>query len=148
MNVTLLSPDFFTNQQFTLRELLPFKKKLYLLEIHLLFCHQQKSSGQNYPSRSPGGGDDPARHRVAAGGGGGHPLPRVLRVPSLSLSGLVISEKPWKAEDDVGKQLLIVKNNVVLELLDISVLRVGNLPPCPSGGALKGLMLYSIGAEL
>lgn len=60
----------------------------------------------------------------------------------------MISEKPWKAEDDVGKQLLIVKKNVVLELLDISVLRPGNLPPGPSGGALKGLMLYSGGAEL
>lgn len=74
--------------------------------------------------------------------------PGLRRLPSLSLSGLVISEKPWKAEDDVGKQLLIVKNNVVLELLDISVLGVGNLPPGPSGGALKGLMLYSGGAEL
>lgn len=68
---------------------------------------------------------------------------------SLSLSGLVISEKPWKAEDDVGKQPLIVKNNVVLELLDVSVLRLGNLPPPgPSGSVLKGLMLYSRGAEL
>lgn len=68
-------------------------------------------------------------------------------MPFAFINGLVISEKPWKAEDDVGKQLLIVKNNVVLKLLDISGLRAGNLPG-PSGSALKGLMLYSGGAEL
>lgn len=75
-------------------------------------------------------------------------LPGLRRVPTLSLSDLMISEKPWKAEDDIGKQLLIVKHDVVLELLNISGLRVGNLPSGPSGGVLKGLMLYSGGVEL
>ena len=54
----------------------------------------------------------------------------------------MISEEPWKAEDEVGKQLLIFKNKGVLQLPGISGLRVGNLPPGPSGSALKGLMLF------
>lgn len=49
---------------------------------------------------------------------------------------------------EVGKQIRIVENNAVLELLDISVWRVENIPPAPSGRALKGLMLYSGGVEL
>lgn len=65
----------------------------------------------------------------------------------------LITEKPWKAgltsESKSGSlKIRIVENNAVLELLDISVWHVGNLPPAPSGHALKGLMLYSGGVEL
>lgn len=155
--VTLLSPDFLTNQQFILRELPPFGRSCTCwMEIYLLFCQQPGFSVAAIVSpRAETLRPAPAGiTRAVPGGtlpGAGwrrRGLPGLRRLPSLSLSGLVISEKPWKAEDDVGKQLLIVKNNMVPELLDISGLRVGNLPPGPSGGALKGLMLYSRGAEL
>lgn len=71
----------------------------------------------------------------------------------ISLRGSLISEKPWKAgvkseSKSVSLKIRIVENNAVLELLDISVWCVENLPPAPSGRALKGLMLYSGGVEL
>lgn len=64
------------------------------------------------------------------------------------INGSVMSEKPREAEDDVGKQFPIVKNKVVLELIDIRGLRVGNLPPGSLRRCFRGFNAYSRGVEL
>lgn len=64
------------------------------------------------------------------------------------IKGVTDQREALESGGEVGKQIRIVENNAVLELLDISVWRVENIPPAPSGRALKGLMLYSGGVEL